>query len=311
MSRFENFTRRAAPHVRLWFVKLCQVIWRALVKYDETDGEQRAASFAYYAFFAMFPLIVLLITIGTSFVKTAAEQEDLRDRIVTYVSEYIPQSQDSKVVINTISGVVRSRGSAGIIAFAILAWSAMRFFQALVHGVNRAWGTREYAWWRLPIKNAFMTAILASALLLGVVAPSVLKVIEELYWKHSREVGLDFGFVWWLFYFSRLIIPILVLFYGLAMFYKFAPQRRTLFREIWAAALFVTISLETLQRLFVLYTTNITQFNALYGAFGSVVALLLWIYLSGSLIILGGCLSAARYEIEMSLSDQAISNHAR
>jgi YihY family inner membrane protein len=311
MSHFESFTRRAAPHVRLWFVKLCQVIWRALVKYDETDGEQRAASFAYYAFFAMFPLIVLLITLGTSFVKTEAAQEELREKIVSYISEYIPHSQDSKVVINTISGVVKSRRSAGLIAFAILAWSAMRFFQALVHGVNRAWGTKEYTWWRLPIKNAFMTAILASALLLGVVAPSILKVIEELYWKHSREVGLDFGFVWWLFYFSRLIIPILVLFYGLSMFYKFAPQRRTLFREVWASALFVTIALEVLQRLFVLYTTNITQFNALYGAFGSVVALLLWIYLSGSLIILGGCLSAARYEIEMSLSDQAISNHAR
>ena len=311
MSRFQTFTRQAAPHLRLWFVKRCQIIWRALVKYDETDGEQRAASFAYYAFFAMFPLIVLLITLGTSFVKTPEAQEDLRDRIMTYVSEYIPQSQDSKVVINTISGVVKSRSSAGLIAFAILAWSAMRFFQALVHGVNRAWGTREYAWWRLPIKNAMMTAILASALLLGVVAPSVLKVVEELYWKHSRQMGLDFGFVWWLFYFSRLIIPVLVLFYGIAMFYKFAPQRRTLFKEVWSAALFVTIALEVLQRLFVLYTTNITHFNALYGAFGSVVALLLWIYLSGSLIILGGCLSAARYEIEMSLSDQAISNHAR
>lgn len=311
MSRFENFTRRAAPIFRMWLVKRCRILWRALVKYEETDGEQRAASFAYYAFFAMFPLIVFLITMGTSFVKTKDEQEVLRDQIMHYVSEYIPQSQDSTVVIKTISGVVQSRNSASLIAIAVLAWSAMRFFQALVRGVNRAWGTKEYSWWRLPIKNAFMTAILASALLLGVVAPSVLKVVEELYWKHSREVGLDFGFVWYLFYFSRLVIPVLVLFYGFAMFYKFAPQRRTLFREVWGAALFVTIALELVQRLFVLYTTNITQFNVLYGTFGSVVALLLWIYLSGSIIILGGCLSAARYEIEMSLSDQATSNHAR
>jgi len=70
-------------------------------------------------------------------------------------------------------------------------------------------------------------------------------------------------------------------------------------------------SVESLQRLFVLYTKNIGNFNALYGTFGSVIALLLWIYLSGSIIILGGCISAAKYEIEMSLSDQATSNHAR
>ncbi len=60
-----------------------------------------------------------------------------------------------------------------------------------------------------------------------------------------------------------------------------------------------------------LYTKNIGHFNALYGTFGSVVALLLWIYLSGSIIILGGCLSAAKYEIEMSLTDQSESNRAR
>jgi len=315
MNRFVNFTRNPGPALRLWLVRHCRILWRALVKYDETDGEQRAASFAYYAFFAMFPLIVFLITLATSFLKTEKEQTELRDKVMEYVSAYIPQSQDSTVVINTISGVVKSRKSAGIIAFSILAWSAMRFFQALVRGVNRAWGTKEYAWWRLPIKNMFMTAILASALLLGVVAPSVIKIVEDVYKDHANKVGLDFHLAWWLawwvFYLARLIIPILVLFYSFAMFYKFAPQRKTLFREVWGAALFCTVSLEILQRVFVLYTTNITQFNALYGTFGSVVALLLWIYLSGSIIILGGCISAARYEIDMSLSDQATSNRAR
>jgi YihY family inner membrane protein len=309
MSQFETFTRRAAPILRLWLVKRCQIIWRALVKYDETDGEQRAASFAYYAFFAMFPLILLLITLGTTFL---GNKERSTTTIIDYVSKYIPlESSDAKVVISTIQGVVESRKSAGLIAFAVLAWSALRFFQALVRGVNRAWGTKEYSWWRLPIKNLFMTAILASALLLGVVAPSVVRVVEDLYWKHSRGIGIDPSIAWHVFNYAKLVIPMLVLFYGMSMFYKFAPQRRTLFREVWGAALFVTVSLELLQRLFLLYTTNIGQFNALYGTFGSVVALLLWIYLSGSIIILGGCLSAARYEIEMSLTDQAESNHLR
>jgi Ca2+-transporting ATPase len=311
MSRFEDFSRRAAPVIRLWVVERFQILWRTVVKYDETDGEQRAASFAYYAFFAMFPLILLLITIGTTVLEDPKKQAEATAGIIDYVSKYIPlEQQDTMVVINTISGVVKSRKSAGLIAFAVLAWSALRFFQALVHGVNRAWGTKEYSWWRLPIKNLFMTAILASALLLGIVAPTVLKQVEAFYWAHSKEVGLDFNFVWYVFDFAKLAIPLLVLFYGMSMFYKFAPRRRTSFREVWGAALFVTVSLEILQRLFVLYTKNIVNFNAVYGTFGSVVALLLWIYLSGSIIIIGGCFSAASYEIKMSLADQATSNHA-
>jgi membrane protein len=103
----------------------------------------------------------------------------------------------------------------------------------------------------------------------------------------------------------RFFVAPLVLFYGFAMFYKFAPQRRTTFREVWIAALAVTLGLDALKQVFVLYTTNISNFNALYGTLGSVVALLMWIYLSGSLIILGGCLCAARYEINMSLTDQS------
>lgn len=284
------------------------VTWRALIKYDETDGEQRAASFAYYAFFAMFPLILLLITIGTTFL---GDQEAASSTIITYVSTYIPlESTDAMVVISTINGVVKSRKSAGIIALLVLAWSALRFFQALVRGVNRAWGTKEYSWWRLPIKNTLMMGILASALLLGILAPAALRQVKNFYWNNLWD-DLGSPLLLYLFDIAELAVPLLVLFYGLSMFYMFAPRRRTTFREIWGAALTVTLSLELLQRLFVLYTVNIGNFNALYGTFGSVVALLLWIYLSGSIIILGGCISAAHYEIRLHIADQSESGRAR
>ena len=54
-----NILHRTGPALRKAFRAVWAVLWRALRKYDETDAEQRAASFAYYAFFALFPLIVL------------------------------------------------------------------------------------------------------------------------------------------------------------------------------------------------------------------------------------------------------------
>lgn len=307
MNPVSRFFARLWPQVLGGLKKSGSVLWRALIKYDETDGEQRAASFAYYAFFALFPLIVLLITVFTSFL---GNREEATQRITATVQQYLPDPASSTQIIRTIQGVVKSRGSAGLIAFVILAWSALRFFQALVRGVNRAWGTKEYSWWRLPIKNLFMTAILASAMLLGIVFPAIINNIEYLYWKHSWEVGLDFRFFKDFFDILRLFVAPVVLFYGFAMFYKFAPQRRTTFREVWLAALFVTIGLGALKQGFLLYTVNIGNFNALYGTLGSIIALLMWIYLSGSLIILGGCLCAARYEISMSLTDQSERNRA-
>jgi Ca2+-transporting ATPase len=298
-----TFPHRAWPRIRRWLHKCWAIVWRAITKYDETDGEQRAASFAYYAFFALFPLLVLMITVGTMF---AGSQEFVSEAVIGQVKEHLPVDTDlADSVIRTIQGVVKSRTKASLIAFAILVWSAIRFFQALVHGVNKAWGTKEYTWWRLPLKNFAMVGILASALLIGSVAPVFLNNLQYFYWKYSWEFGLDFLFVNHVFDAIRFLLPPFVLFYGFAMFYKFAPRRRTTLREVWSAALLVTLGLDVLQRFFLLYTRNITNFNAIYGTFGSVVAFLLWIYLTGSLIIFGGCLSAARYEIEMSLSDQS------
>jgi YihY family inner membrane protein len=305
MNRFQRFSYRAKPAMRLWLVQQVAIIWRAIVKYNETDGEQRAASFAYYAFF---PLILLFVTIGTSFLGT---QANTTSKIIGYVSQYIPlESQDSLIVTNTIDGFVKSRKSAGFIAFGVLAWTAMKFFQALVHGVNRAWGTKEYSWWRLPIQNLLMTGIFGSALLLGSIIPTILNYIEYYYWTHYADMGLSVFLGKELFQVLRGIIPPLVLFYGFAMLYKFAPRRRTMLREVWSSALTVTILLGVLQWVFLVYGRNIGHFNVFYGTFGSVIALLLWIYLSGSIIIYGGCLCAAKYEIEMSLSDQSESNRA-
>lgn len=290
-----------------WWGNVGAVVWRALIKYDETDGEQRSASFAYYAFFALFPLIVFLITVGTTFFGS---REIAAAEITAQIQHYIPgvEGDVASSILAVVNGVVRSRRSAGSIALLVLAWSALRFFQALVRGVNRAWGTKEIAWWHLPIKNLFMTAILASALLLGTVAPTVVNQIETYYKTHSPLVGLDFAAVRYWFDFVRFLVPPFVLFYGFLMFYKFAPRRKTAFREVWVAALFATLGLDLLQRLFGLYTRNIGNFNKLYGTFGGVVALLMWIYLSGSIIILGGCLAAAQHEIKLRLKDQSEPN---
>jgi Ca2+-transporting ATPase len=309
MTALQRFSQRSGPWLLRQARRVGAITWRAAQKFDETDGEQRAASFAYYAFFSMFPLILLLISIGTTFLGS---KEEATKNIIDFVTQQLPlEKHDMDTVLATITGVIKSRKSAGFIAFGVLAWTSLRFFQALVRGVNRAWGTKEYSWWRLPIKNLGMLGILTSVLFLGILAPAILNQVEEFSKDHSEDVGLDFNSVKFLFHGANLLLPLVILYFGMCMFFKYAPRRKTRFVEVWSAALFVTVALEVLQRLFVLYTKNIGNFNALYGTFGSVIALLLWIYLSGSIIIFGGCISAARYEIDMSLTDQSESGRAR
>ncbi len=298
-----TFYYRARPRIAQMLRRGWAVVWRAMVKYTETDGEQRAASFAYYAFFSIFPFILFLISVGTAFMG----QEIAQQKVLAFIVQYLPA--DPETVRSTIGGVMASRNSAGLISVAVLAWSSLRFFQALVRGVNKAWGTKEYSWWRLPLQNLLFVGIVAMVLVLGIFVPPAIDLLEyyfdDYYWQVSTTPKLDFMVARQIFQFSRFIVPPLVLFYGFSIFYRVAPQRRTRFREVWLASGLVTLGLQGLQRLVVIYTTKFTDLNRVYGALGGVVALLVWIYLSGSLIIFCACISAAQWEIGWQITDQS------
>jgi len=288
---------------RRFIGRIWATLWRSCVKYTETDGEQRAASFAYYALFSLLPLTVLLITVGTRFL---GNQKEATDAVFNMMSQYIAVdlgAQDQ--VRGTLGGFMKSRLGSGVISFVVVLWCSLRFFQSLVRGVNRAWGTHEYSWWRLPLKNLLMVAILASALLIGLLAPVIIRTVEHYYHETARAFPFDFGLGDWLLSIARWLLPSILLFYALLLFYKLSPQRSTTVKEVWFESLLATLALGGLQKLFVLYTGRIAEFNVIYGTFGSVVALLMWIYLSGTVIIFGGCLCAARSEIRRNLADQS------
>ena len=261
----------------------------SIVRYSKIDGEQRAASFAYYAFFSLFPLIVLLVTaVGGSLLKDEAQAT----RTVTQLlQQYMPLAPvDQAAIVKTINSFIAGRKSAGLLAFVTLAWSSLRFFQALVQGVNRAWDTHEYAWWHLPLKNVGMVLLLASGMVLGGILPAVIAVAR-------RFLPQEFGLIPLFFDLALSAVPVLILFYVIVLFYKYAPRNAVSILEVLLPAAVITMALKIVQFLFGIYLRSYSNFNVIYGTFAGVMALLLWIYLSGSLLIFGGCLCAVRREM--------------
>jgi YihY family inner membrane protein len=284
-----NFQMKGSKPLWLRVALLCRrtaasfarIVGQAFQRYGQIDGEQCAASFAYYAFFSLFPLILLLVVIGTFFVP---DRLQAARQVVQQVEEYVPlQAKDKAVLVDTVDRAIQNGWRAGIFGILALVWSGLRFFQALVIGVNRAWGFKDYNWWKLPLKNLFMIGILISALMLGLVAPLVFNRLRTIF---RVDLNLIVGLL-------PVILPPAILFYGLLMFYKFAPRRSARFGQVWIAALLATLLLELGQNIFEWYLGTFTRFDALYGVFGTIMGLLLWIYFSGVILLLGGCIAAA------------------
>lgn len=276
--------------------RAARIAKRTIDIFIEIDTEQRSASFAYYALFSLVPMIALLLTVGSMFFSEAIVHQT--------IEEFVPIGTTQQEVLWTmVQDLQSARGSVSIISILILSWTSLRFFQALVRAVNRAWHTIEIPWWQMPLKNFAMIAVIGGGLLMGVLVPAliqglvqILTNLEELVKQYIPAISHKPD---WLLVLdaSRYIVGGGVLFYTFAMLYMLAPRRKVWFRQVWMAALAVTVILQSVQIAFVNYLPRIVNYNVVYGSVGGLMLLLLWIYASGMIIIGGACFCAARTQI--------------
>jgi len=274
----QNSIRPGQRARRVWAI-LCLTV----KKFSRINGAQWAGAFAFNAFFSLFPLMVLLVTIASCFV----DRDRAGKEVIGYIETYVPISGEmQRHIFDTISGVIKAREQASTVAFLILIWAALQCFTTLICATNRAWGTTVHNWWRLPLKSLVLLGSTTGAVLLGMAVPVLMRMAEG--WLFP-----GYNLRSWVYGLASFFIPLLVVFFSLSLFYRLAPRRLTRFTEVWAAALCATVLLRAGASAFVIYLKDFATLNAVYGTFGGMMALLLWIYLSGCVFILGACLSAS------------------
>jgi hypothetical protein len=193
---------------RVWAI-LCF----AAKKFFRINGAQWAGAFAFNAFFSLFPLIVLFVTIASSFI----DRDRAGKEVIAYVESYVPISGEmQRQIFDTLAGVIKAREQAGAVAFLILVWTGLQCFATLICATNRAWSTAVYNWWRLPLKSLVLLGITAGAVLLGMAVPVLMRMAKG--WLFPVH---DFGS--WVYGLGSFFIPLLVVFFGLSLFYRLAP----------------------------------------------------------------------------------------
>ena len=258
----------------------------AAARFFKVDGLEWAAAFSFNAFFSLFPLMILLVTITSAFVD-AREAGELA---LGYLGGYVPIGGAlRKHVFEVIQGVIEGRAQASAFAFVMLVWTALQCFTTIIAVTNAAWGHQPHKWWTLPLKSLTLLSLLAVVTLLAMGIPPLGKLIQ------SALPASDFGS--WSYEVAVALLPPVMSFLTLTFFYGHAPQKKVPWRKVWLPALCATGLLFVAQALFVVYVGRFASLNALYGAFGGVMALMLWIWISGCIFIFGACLCAARDEL--------------
>jgi YihY family inner membrane protein len=291
-------TTRAGERKRLiprHVVTSALYLWRLLREtvtiYARISGGENAAAFAYYALFSLVPLVALLLTIGSYLFPG--------DTALTTIHRFVPIGEEQQELLwSMVRGLEKARGSVSIVSILILTWASLRFFHSLVLSINHAWGTRRLPWWQMPVKNLLLILAMSGALLIGTIVPATLQGVARL--LHSLERVITEYFPMFnvaralaVVDFSRYVGGTLVLFYCFTVLFMLAPRLKIRFVQIWIPALLVAILLQVGQAFFVNIVPKLINYNAIYGAMGGMMFLLLWVYIAGVIIIGGGCLCAA------------------
>ncbi|MDY0395788.1 YihY/virulence factor BrkB family protein [Virgibacillus halophilus] len=79
-------------------------------------------------------------------------------------------------------------------------------------------------------------------------------------------------------------------------FYRMAPNKRIYLRDAVAGALFTTICWQLVSLIFSFYVSTIGNYTATYGSLGAVIILMIWFYISGIIMIIGGIINAMKTE---------------
>jgi membrane protein len=255
-------------------------VWSEIEE-DEVFG--RAAQLAYYFLLALFPLLLFL----TSVIGVVMGSETaLRQSLFNYLGTVLPASA-SQLVSTTVFEVTSASGG-GKIAFGILAalWAASNGMGAITQALNIAYDVEESrSWWKQRLTAVGLTVALSlliiSALLLVLYGGRIADYVAANY-----GFGESFAVAW-----KVLQWPIALAFvlFAFTLIYYFAPDVRDQ-KWIWVtpgAVLGVVLWL-LVSFSFRIYLHFFDSYSKTYGALGAVIVLMLWLYLTGAAILIGG-----------------------
>lgn len=268
------FARLLKTKDRLLKIPALHLILLTAKGLDKHDATQRAAGVAYYAILSTFPLLLGLIAIFGFFLPSLNLQEEL----LHFVGKNLPGA--TGFLKQNIVSVVKLRGPVGVLSIFLLFWGASGMFGAISQAINRAWENRHGRRFYIGKAHAIGMALGTSILFLSSLGASALiSLAREVFDLSPALLAIvEAG--------SRLTAFLLLLAVFLLL-YKFIPNVKTYWRYVWPGALLAAVLFEIAKTLFVLYLEKYANFQLIYGSIASIIILLVWIYYSSFIMILG------------------------
>jgi len=255
---------------------------KCAVKNWVTDRSATAgAALAFYSAFSLAPLLVILLTIAGTIVGVEAAYGQLSDTLTQLFGR-----ATAAVLLEAMKHSQESEGfAAAAISIVSLIIGATTVFAALEEALDDIWRAQALApsgiwgWLRVRILSFGMILAVGFLLLVSLSITSALAALRSLIAARFTELVilasvLDF------------VISIALITGLIALIYRYLPSKRLPWRPVLIGALVTALLFHLGRWLIGLYLANATQPSA-FGAAASFAAMLLWLYYSAQIFLLG------------------------
>ena len=274
---------------------LARRVWK------EIQGDKvfnRAAELSYYFLLALFPLLILLTSV---FGLIIGEQAELRQKLFNYLAQVMPPS--ALQLTDTTLQEVSAASGGGKISFGVLAtlWAASNGMGAITEALNVAYDVKESRpWWKTRLTAILLTialgVLIITALILVLAGGKIANGVAANY-----SFGNVFTWTWKVLQWPLIFVFITLAF---ALIYYFAPDVED---QKWAwitpGSVIGVILWLLVSFAFRTYLQYFDSYGKTYGSLGAVIILMLWLYLTGVAVLIGGEVNA---EIEHAAAEAGV-----
>lgn len=290
METSDQQITETAAKVSAW--KLGGLSWKSLARRvwrEIYEGSllTHAAALSFYFLLALFPLLLFLVTM-LGFFATSGTQ--LRANLLASLSRVVPRSASSLIYATVDEIGQNADGGKLSIGLLTALWVASSGMAAISDSLNAMYGVRESRpWWRVRVGAVGLTVALAVLIILALLIILYGGGIGEAAASYFNQGSL-FATVWVILQIPFMVVLVMLTF---AVIYYFAPN---LYDQKWywitpgsliGVGLWLLVSF-----LFRIYLRYFDSYSVTYGSLGAVIILMLWFYLTGVAILIGGKINA-------------------
>lgn len=243
-----------------------------------------AAGVAFYGLLALFPAITAVLAIGGLLIDPGQiiDQLEALSGIVPAAAMEIIETQATAVAGSREGGL----GLAAVLGIGLAIYSASKGMSSLIEGMNVAYDEQEErGFLRLKLETLALTFLLIFAVVVGFLVmtglPALLGIVSLGFLTEVLGTAIVIA----------LLVPLTIL--GLGVLYRYGPSRDPAeVKWVTPGAIAASVLWLAGSALFAFYVANFGSYNESFGTLGGVIVLLMWLWISAYVIILGAELNA-------------------